>query len=65
MSNPFDLDAYYELMKTLVDIPIQAEWEAVIKMHLATAAKMAAIIEAAPVDPNSLELASVFHPGGA
>ena len=65
MTNNFDVDAYFELMKTVVDIPVQAEWEATVKMHLATAAKMAAIIEAAPIDANSLELANVFRPGEA
>lgn len=62
-ANRFDPPAYLELMQTVVDIPICEEWKAGVAQHLATAAKMAEIVEAAKVDPDTIDLAGVFEPG--
>lgn len=65
MSNENNLDpqAYLELMQSTMGIPIREEWKAGVCLHLANAARMADIVEAADLDRNTLELAGVFEPG--
>lgn len=63
MSESFDVDQYYELMKVVSGISVQDEWQEVVKSHLVTAHKMANIIEQAPIDVNSLEFSNCFIPG--
>lgn len=63
MTQPFDAKAYLALMAPIVEIKVEPEWQPVVETHLATAAKMAAILDAAPLEPNSLELANYFSPG--
>ena len=60
---PFEVDSYFDMMKAITQIPVASEWEGVVKNHLLTAAKMANIIEAAPIDINTIELANVFIAG--
>ena len=62
-NSKLDIDTYFELMAKANGITINPEWHASIKSHLKVAEQMAAIVEAAPIDSNSLELASVFNPG--
>lgn len=64
MSNKTNLDpeAYLELMQSTMGIPVHEEWKAGVCQHLANAARMADIVDAADLDPNSLELAGVFEP---
>ncbi|MGL6162345.1 AtzG-like protein [Microbulbifer sp.] len=59
--NRFDPQVYLELMQTVTRIPIREEWKAGIAQHLATAAKMAEIADAAEIDPNTIDLANVFQ----
>ncbi|QIL88477.1 DUF4089 domain-containing protein [Microbulbifer sp. SH-1] len=60
--NAIDPPAYLELMQTILDIPVREEWKAGVCLHLANAARMADILEAADLDPDSLVLAGTFTP---
>lgn len=61
VGKPFDPLAYVELMQAAMDIPLREEWKAGVTSHLANAARMAELLEAVEIDPNSLELAGVFE----
>lgn len=58
----FNPQAYLELMKTTLGISVREEWKSGVCLHLANAARMADIVEAADLDPNRLELAGTFEP---
>lgn len=60
--NNMDPQAYLKLMQATTGIPVREEWKSGVCLHLANAARMADIVEAAALDPNSLELAGVFEP---
>ena len=62
-SAAFNVDDYYELMKSVMNIDIKPEWEALVKAHLVTAERMAKIVEHAPIENDSLELSNTFKPG--
>jgi hypothetical protein len=57
----FDPDTYLEVMQTIAGIPIRDEWKTGVAQHLSTAAKMAEILEAAEIDPDTIDLANVFQ----
>jgi len=57
----FDVDAYFKTMTSTMDLSVKKEWEDTIKHHLKTAHAMAKICDAAPVPPNTLELANTFQ----
>lgn len=57
-----DLDAYLEQAAALQRLQIPESDRAEVLRFLAIAAEMAAIVEAAPLDPDALELAPVFSP---
>jgi len=59
--NSFDPQAYLELMQTVAGIPIRDEWKTGVEQHLANAAKMAGIVDAAELDPHTIDLAGVFE----
>jgi len=61
--NNLDPQAFLELMQTTMGIPVREEWKAGVCLHLANAARMADIVEAAELDPHSLEFAGTFEPG--
>ncbi|WP_308364469.1 MULTISPECIES: DUF4089 domain-containing protein [unclassified Microbulbifer] len=57
----FDPQTYLELMQTVAGIPVRDEWKTGVAQHLATAAKMAGIVESAEIDPDTIDLANVFR----
>ncbi|MBB3062894.1 DUF4089 domain-containing protein [Microbulbifer rhizosphaerae] len=57
----FDADTYLEVMQTVAGIPVRDEWKEGVAQHLSTAEKMAGIVEAAQIDPDTIDLANVFQ----
>lgn len=57
----FDPQTYLEMMQTVTGIPVRDEWKKGVAQHLSTAAKMAGIVEAAKIDPDTIDLANVFR----
>lgn len=62
MSEHFDIDTYFTLMKDLTGLTVDSKWEAMVKFHIQNAHNMSKICDSAPVDVNSLEIANTFSP---
>lgn len=62
-NNIFNAQHYLTSMTPLSGIDIKKSWQPIICSHLQSAAKMADIINAAPLDPNTIDLANTFSPG--
>jgi hypothetical protein len=62
-SAEFDAEAYVAAAAPAMGLDLTAEQKAGVVQFLRTAASMAKIVESAPVDPDSFNLAPVFRPG--
>ena len=60
-NTPFDAGAFLEHNISTTGISLQEQWKDVVELHLATAKKMADIVEAAPIDNTSFELANALN----
>lgn len=56
----FHAEEYLELMAPLTGIPIDDAWIPIVCAHLTTAAKMADIVNAAPIDSNTVDIANTY-----
>lgn len=56
----FHAEEYLELMAPLTGMPIDEAWIPIVCAHLTTAAKMADIVNAAPIDTNTMDIANTY-----
>lgn len=56
----FHAEEYLELMVPLTGIPMNDAWIPIVCAHLTTAAKMADIVNAAPIDTNTVDIANTY-----
>ena len=56
----FDAENYLDLMVPLTGMPIDEAWVPIVCAHLTTAAKMADIVNAAPIDTNTVDIANTY-----
>lgn len=56
----FHAEEYLELMAPLAGVPIDDAWVPIVCAHLTTAAKMADIVNAAPIDNNTIDIANTY-----
>lgn len=62
MAKAFDAETHMRAMAATLDLGITPAQEAGVRQFLELAARMNALLEAAPVPADSLELAPVFTP---
>jgi hypothetical protein len=67
MSTPdsFDADAMIDALSPVLGLVIEPENRAGVATYLRVAARMARLVQAAPVPDDEAELAPVFRPGRA
>jgi hypothetical protein len=63
MKPQFDIDRYFELMKSITEIEVDKTWEASIKFHILNAKNMAEICESAELEPDTIDFSNTFNPG--
>ena len=56
----FHAEEYLELMAPLTGMTIDEAWIPIVCAHLTTAAKMADIVNAAPIDTNTMDIANTY-----
>ena len=56
----FHAEEYLELMAPLTGILIDEAWMPLVCAHLTTASKMADIVNAAPIDTNTMDIANTY-----
>lgn len=56
----FHAEEYLDLMAPLTGMPIDEAWIPIVCAHLTTAAKMADIVNAAPIDTNTIDIANTY-----
>jgi hypothetical protein len=62
-SAEFDAEAYVAAAAPGLGLDLTAEQKIGVVQFLRIAASMATIVEAAPIDPDTFDLAPVFRPG--
>lgn len=63
IDDAFDPEAYIRTTAPLLGLDLDAERRVAVATFLGIARDMAAILEAAPVPPGTLDLAPAFSPG--
>lgn len=56
----FHAEEYLDLMAPLTGVPIDEAWMPIVCAHLTTAAKMADIVNSAPIDTNTVDIANTY-----
>ena len=59
-ATPFQAEKYLALMAPLNGLLIDDTWQSMVCAHLNTAAKMADIVNAAPIDTNTIDIANIY-----
>lgn len=56
----FHAEEYLDLMAPLTGVSIDEAWMPIVCAHLTTAAKMADIVNSAPIDANTIDIANTY-----